>query len=70
MSGAPPIRNLADRVLMSDLPCEVEGRPVLGVGSTRLSALPFEARGTFVVTGPWGSGRTTSLAALARPCAA
>jgi S-DNA-T family DNA segregation ATPase FtsK/SpoIIIE len=39
---------------------------VLGVGAATLSALPFEPRGSFVVTGPSGSGRTTSLASLAR----
>ena len=66
LSEAPPIRSLSDRVLMSNLPAEIEGRPVLGVGSTTLSALPFEPRGSFVVTGPSGSGRTTSLASLAR----
>jgi len=63
---APPIRSLVDRVLMDDLPAEMAGRPVLGVGSTSLSALPFEPRGSFVVTGPSGSGRTTSLASLAQ----
>ena len=66
MREAPPIRSLADRVLMDDLPSEVEGRPVLGIGSTSLAAIPFEPRGSFVVTGPSGSGRTTSLASLAR----
>ncbi|MBE3075507.1 MAG: FHA domain-containing protein [Actinobacteria bacterium] len=66
MRQAPPIRSLTNRVLMSELPSEVEGRPVLGVGSTSLSALPFEPRGSFVVTGPSGSGRTSSLASLAR----
>ena len=65
-SEAPPIRSLRGRVLMSDLPAEVGGRPVLGVGSASLSALAFEPRGSFVVTGPSGSGRTTSLASLAR----
>jgi len=66
VSEAPPIGSLTERVLMETLPCEVDGRPVLGVGSTRLSPLTFEARGSFVVTGPSGSGRTTSLASLAR----
>jgi S-DNA-T family DNA segregation ATPase FtsK/SpoIIIE len=65
VSEAPPIRSLTSRVLMSDLPAQVEGRPVLGIGSTSLSAQTFEPRGSFVVTGPSGSGRTTSLAALA-----
>jgi S-DNA-T family DNA segregation ATPase FtsK/SpoIIIE len=65
VSEAPPIRSLTSRVLMSGLPAQVEGRPVLGIGSTSLSAQTFEPRGSFVVTGPSGSGRTTSLAALA-----
>jgi S-DNA-T family DNA segregation ATPase FtsK/SpoIIIE len=65
-SEAPPIRSLTRRVVINDLPAQVEGHPVLGVGSTSLSALPFEPRGSFVVTGPSGSGRTTTLASLAR----
>ena len=63
---ATPIGSLTEGVLMEALPCEINGRPVLGVGSTRLSPLAFEPRGSFVVTGPSGSGRTTSLASLAR----
>src|SRR5665647_347183 len=65
-SVAHPIRSLSDRVLMNDLPRQIDGQPVLGIGSTRLSALSFEPRGSFVVTGPSRSGRTTSLASLAR----
>ena len=63
---APPIRSLTRRVLLDGLPCEVDERPVLGIGSTSLSALPYEPHGSFVVTGPSGSGRTTSLVSLAR----
>jgi S-DNA-T family DNA segregation ATPase FtsK/SpoIIIE len=62
----PPIRSLTSRALLDELPCQVDGRPVLGVGSASLSALPYDARGSFVVTGPSGSGRTVSLASLAR----
>jgi S-DNA-T family DNA segregation ATPase FtsK/SpoIIIE len=51
---------------MSHLPQAVDGLPVLGVNSASLSAQTFEPRGSFVVTGPSGSGRTTSLASLAR----
>ena len=65
-SEVPPIRCLTDRVLMNDLPAEVEAHPVLGIGSTHLLPLPFDPRGSFVVTGPSGSGRTTALASLAR----
>jgi S-DNA-T family DNA segregation ATPase FtsK/SpoIIIE len=63
---AHPIGSLTDRVLMSDLPAEIDGQPVLGVGSTTLTACSFEPRGSFVVTGPSRSGRTTSLASMAR----
>jgi len=63
---APPILSLTTGVQLSDLPVEVNGCPVLGVGSAGLTALPFEPRGSFVVTGPSGSGRTTSLASMAR----
>jgi S-DNA-T family DNA segregation ATPase FtsK/SpoIIIE len=62
----PPIRSLTSRAHLSELPAEVGGRPVLGVGSTTLAALQFEPRGSFVVTGPSGSGRTTSLSCLAQ----
>jgi S-DNA-T family DNA segregation ATPase FtsK/SpoIIIE len=62
----PRIHSLTTRVQLGDLPAQVDGRPVLGVGSRGLTALPFEPRGSFVVTGPSGSGRTTSLAALAQ----
>ncbi len=63
---AAPIGALTERVVMDVLPRHIDGRPVLGVGSTSLSPLAFEPRGSFVVTGPSGSGRTTSLASLAR----
>ncbi|MEO8556208.1 MAG: FtsK/SpoIIIE domain-containing protein [Actinomycetota bacterium] len=63
---APPIGALTERVLMDALPCHIDGLPVLGVGSTSLAPLAFEPSGSFVVTGPSGSGRTTSLASLAR----
>ncbi len=63
---APPIVALTERVQMDALPRHIDGRPVLGVGSMSLLPLAFDPRGSFVVTGPSGSGRTTSLAALAR----
>ena len=62
---APPIGNLAESVSLADLPTEADGRPVVGLGSTALAPFGFDPRGSFVVTGPSGSGRTTSLAALA-----
>ena len=64
-ADAAPIGSLAERVQLESLPSDVEGRPVLGIGSTSLAPLCFDPRGSFVVTGPSGSGRTTSLASMA-----
>jgi S-DNA-T family DNA segregation ATPase FtsK/SpoIIIE len=63
-SIAPPIERLADDVALSALPASVAGLPVIGLSSTTLGPLPFEPRGTFIVSGPPGSGRTTTLHAL------
>jgi S-DNA-T family DNA segregation ATPase FtsK/SpoIIIE len=62
---APGIGNLAESVALTELPSEVDGRPVLGLGSTALAPFGFEPRGSFALTGPSGSGRTTALAAMA-----
>ena len=67
---APPIRSLTDRVLLDDLPAEVGGRPVLGISSTSLSALPFEPRGSFVVTGPRAVGAPRASPRWPGPCVA
>lgn len=62
--SAPPIRRLAERVLLADLPKELAGRPVLGLSGVTLGPIGFEPRGTFSVAGPPGSGRTTALGAV------
>ncbi len=61
---APPIRRLAERVFQDELPTEIGGRPVLGVASETLAATAFDPHGSFLVTGPLGSGRTTTLLAM------
>jgi S-DNA-T family DNA segregation ATPase FtsK/SpoIIIE len=58
---APPIESLTDRVLASELPAEIGGQPVLGLSGADLGPFTFEPRGTFTVSGPPGSGRTTAL---------
>ncbi|MDN5795265.1 MAG: FHA domain-containing protein [Intrasporangium sp.] len=65
VAPAPPIESLAGVVPVGDLPPEVAGRPVLGMASSTLAPHGFDPRGTFVVTGPSGSGRTTAVAAIA-----
>jgi S-DNA-T family DNA segregation ATPase FtsK/SpoIIIE len=62
---AAEIRNLVEKVDLVSLAAEVGGRPTIGVGSTTLSAAGFEPKGSFVIVGPSGSGRTTTLAAMA-----
>ncbi len=65
VAPAPPIESLAEVIPVGDLPAEVGGRPVLGVASSSLEPYGFDPKGTFVITGPSGSGRTTAVAATA-----
>ncbi|MBK8758238.1 MAG: FHA domain-containing protein [Actinomycetales bacterium] len=58
---APKIESLAERVDLRELPAVVGGKPVLGVASSTLAPHVFTPKGTFVLTGPSGSGRTTAL---------
>jgi len=61
VAPAPTIERLADRIQLSELPRELERRPVLGLSGVTLGAVWFEASGTFTVAGPPGSGRTTAI---------
>lgn len=63
---APPIQRLADRIPIVDLPDTVGGLPVIGVAGATLAPIGFEPRGTFLIAGPPGSGRTTALIAAAQ----
>ncbi len=62
----PPIGSLAEEVQLTDLPTEVEGKPSFAVGSSALAPVGFQPRGSFVITGPSGSGRTTALESMVR----
>lgn len=59
-SIAPPIERLTAFVSLADLPVGVDG-PVIGLSSSTLAPMTIEPRGTFVISGPAGSGRTTAL---------
>lgn len=61
---AEPIGRLGDRIRLSELPARAAGRPVLGVAGETLAPLGVELQGLFLVAGPPGSGRTTTLATL------
>jgi DNA segregation ATPase FtsK/SpoIIIE, S-DNA-T family len=64
--AAPPIRRLDEHIPLSSLPARDDaGRPVLGRSSEAFEPMAFEPRGTFVVTGPAGSGRTTAVHTIA-----
>ncbi|MCI0158535.1 FHA domain-containing protein [Leifsonia shinshuensis] len=57
----PPVRRLEQRILRSDLPASADGRPAIGVGYETLEPVGLPPCGLFVVTGPFGSGRTTAI---------
>jgi len=60
-----PVRRLPTYVSRTELPAQVDDRPVLGVADDSLEPIGFEPRGTFLLAGLPGSGRTTALASLA-----
>lgn len=62
---APAIARLPERVEFSSLHPVLGGRPVVGVADETLSEIAIEPRGAFMVSGPIGSGRTTTLLTLA-----
>ncbi len=63
---APPIQSLPEKVRAADLPREVGGLPVIALDSDNLAPVPFDPRGGFLVTGPPGSGRTTTVVSVVR----
>lgn len=65
VAEAPGVRRLPERVEWSQLRHTAHGRPVLGVADETLEELTYEPRGTFMVTGPMSSGRTTTVLTIA-----
>ncbi len=61
---APVVASLAEEVRASTLPSEVDGLPVLGMWDETLEPIGFSPMGTFVVSGPPLSGRTTTVATM------
>jgi S-DNA-T family DNA segregation ATPase FtsK/SpoIIIE len=62
---APAVRRLEAIIPVASLPDAVGGDPVLGIADSTLEAIGFDRRGTLMVAGMTGSGRTTTLVALA-----
>jgi S-DNA-T family DNA segregation ATPase FtsK/SpoIIIE len=62
---APTIERLRDHVMIDELPSAIGGNPVIGLSGDSLAPVPIAPTGTFVISGPPGSGRTTALASIA-----
>jgi S-DNA-T family DNA segregation ATPase FtsK/SpoIIIE len=59
---APPIESLPELVPLANLPARDEaGNPAFGLLSTSLEPVGFALRGSQIVIGPSGSGRTTTV---------
>ncbi|MCS6711087.1 FHA domain-containing protein [Brachybacterium sp. EF45031] len=63
---APEIARLPERVELARLQPTVGGRPTIGVADETLAEIALDPRGAFMVTGPMGSGRTTTVHTIAQ----
>lgn len=61
---AEPVRALPAAYAPTELPTEVAGEPVLGLADDTLAPIGFEPVGTFAITGPPQSGKTTAMRAV------
>lgn len=68
--SAPPIERLSDQVSASTLPSAADGRIPIGLADDDLRPVSIEPAGPFVISGPPGSGRSTTLETIARGVAA
>ncbi|SDQ42689.1 DNA segregation ATPase FtsK/SpoIIIE, S-DNA-T family [Curtobacterium sp. UNCCL20] len=66
VASAPPIRRLPTVVDRAALPSAVDGRPTIGLADDTLAPIGIPTDGLFVVTGPFGSGRSTTMQTLIR----
>jgi len=61
----PGVGALPTLVTAAEMPQSVDGRPVLGIADDTLAPVGFDPEGVFVLAGPLGSGRTSTLRWLA-----
>ena len=61
-----PVARLGEHIALDSLPATVAGGTVIGVGDETLEPIGIVPRGVLMVTGPPGSGRTTTLLTLAQ----
>jgi S-DNA-T family DNA segregation ATPase FtsK/SpoIIIE len=64
-SAAPGVERLADVIPLDDLTTGVDGEVALGVADDNLSPIGVQPVGSFVISGPPGSGKTVALGTLA-----
>jgi S-DNA-T family DNA segregation ATPase FtsK/SpoIIIE len=64
--AAPQIAALTEQVDLITLPVTVDDLPTIGIASSTLAPFGIYPHGTFVVSGPPKSGRTTTLLTLVR----
>jgi len=64
VAQAPEIARLPEVVALDALDALVDGLPVLGLADDSLGPVGFEPSGTFLVTGPSGSGRSTTVLSM------
>ena len=64
--AAPAIERLPSAVRAESLPAIVDGKPVLGISDETLGPIGIDIGGLFVVTGPFGSGRSTTMRTIIR----
>jgi len=64
VGAATGVERLAVHIPLADLPAQVAGRPTLGVSDESLEPVGVPLDGLFVVTGPFGSGRTTTMTTI------
>jgi S-DNA-T family DNA segregation ATPase FtsK/SpoIIIE len=63
---AEPIERLPTHIPAADLPGSVGGFPTLGIDDETLDPIGLPLDGLFIVTGPFGSGRTTAMTTAVR----
>jgi S-DNA-T family DNA segregation ATPase FtsK/SpoIIIE len=65
VAEAPRIERLVEEVALGSLPPESGGLPTVGIADDNLGPVGAPTTGAFVIAGPPGSGRTTTLVTLA-----
>lgn len=63
---ATPIRSMPESVALDELPIDVGGLAAWGIEEESLGPVGIPGDGTFIVSGPPGSGRTSTVAAFVR----